>query len=263
MREGYDGDDIYIMVEDEFQTIAQTYTAHLHHAEYKRLVKQAREAAPKALPEPTSPMSKEAKNRLQKLALQKRQKETLQQVMGPTSTEAEEEEVEEEEDKVIDLWSGTRLAPLMASGGLQKTSLIGLERMSSKTKAGMGFTRIQSGGHSIKDEADEDEGDQTRNGSESKTGHAQSTSHVLSSETSGSARSLAIHRRTGESSKEHPSASSSGQDGEPVLSENGRDEFRPRRLRPTTRPNQNGFLKRKSVEQDKQSRLEEVPMFII
>src|SRR4051812_31525888 len=30
MRDGYDGDDIFIMVEDEFQSIAQSYTAHLH-----------------------------------------------------------------------------------------------------------------------------------------------------------------------------------------------------------------------------------------
>ncbi|OQU99168.1 hypothetical protein CLAIMM_04840 [Cladophialophora immunda] len=139
MREGYDGDDIYIMVEDEFQTVAQSYTAHLHHAEYKRLVKQARKAVPKALPEPTSPMSEKTKRRLKSAALQNKQKETLRRVIrGPVVDD------EEDEDKVTDLWSGTSLAPLMASNSQQKRSLVGLEGISSSTKAGMGLARSPS-----------------------------------------------------------------------------------------------------------------------
>lgn len=38
---GLDGDDIYVMVEDEFLATAQTFTQHLHQAEYHRLRKQA------------------------------------------------------------------------------------------------------------------------------------------------------------------------------------------------------------------------------
>ncbi|ETI20846.1 hypothetical protein G647_07189 [Cladophialophora carrionii CBS 160.54] len=141
MHEGYDGDDAYIMVEDEFQTVAQLYTAHLHHAEYKRLVKQARQAPPKALPAPTSPMSKEAKNRLRTAALEKRQKEILRRVTG---NKTREEGGEDEDDKEANLWSGTSLAPLMAGGSQQKRSLVGLEGISSSTKAGLGLTRSQS-----------------------------------------------------------------------------------------------------------------------
>jgi hypothetical protein len=37
MEEGLDGDDAYIMVEDEFQAVAKGFTQHLHHAEYVRL----------------------------------------------------------------------------------------------------------------------------------------------------------------------------------------------------------------------------------
>ncbi|KAF2219109.1 hypothetical protein BDZ85DRAFT_299069 [Elsinoe ampelina] len=54
MREGYAADDIYMMVEDEFQSTAKLYTQHLHHAEYKRLQRLAREreaAAPARPPD--------------------------------------------------------------------------------------------------------------------------------------------------------------------------------------------------------------------
>ncbi|EXJ94149.1 hypothetical protein A1O1_02542 [Capronia coronata CBS 617.96] len=280
MREGYDGDDIYVMVEDEFQTIAQSYTAHLHHAEYKRLVKQAREAAPKALPEPTSPMSKETKNRLKSMTLQKKQKNTLQQVLGPTPTEIEED-TEVAEDKVVDLWSGTSLAPLMANTVQQKTSLIGMERMSSKTKAGMGFTRRQSGGDFIEDAVDDkdDEEDEDEDGlditrkprrtppgeSESMTDGFGLTSRVLSSELPTRRHDSSAQRGSEASVKKSAAASSSGLGREPAVLEDGMDELGlpMRRPRPTPRAARNGFLKRKAEEQDKQSRLEDVPMFII
>lgn len=37
MREGYNADDIWMMVEDEFFSTAQSFTQHIHHAEYVRL----------------------------------------------------------------------------------------------------------------------------------------------------------------------------------------------------------------------------------
>jgi hypothetical protein len=138
MHDGYDRDDIYIMVEDEFQTVAQSFTAHLHQAEYKRLVKEAKEAGPKALPEPTSPISKQAKNRLQATKLKKRQDDTLRRTGIVRTTAAEEDE-----ENLTDLWSGTSLAPLMISGSQEKRSLVGLQGMSSSTKAGHGITRSQ------------------------------------------------------------------------------------------------------------------------
>jgi hypothetical protein len=139
MHDGYDRDDIYIMVEDEFQSVAQSFTAHLHQAEYKRLVKEAKEAGPKALPEPTSPMSKQAKNRLAAAKLKKRQDDSLRWTGSLRTTGADEEE----EEELADLWSGTSLAPLMVSGSQEKRSLVGLQRMSSSTKAGLGITRSQ------------------------------------------------------------------------------------------------------------------------
>ena len=44
MMSGYDRDDIYMMVEDEFQSVAQDFTRHLHRAEYRRLRQRAKEA---------------------------------------------------------------------------------------------------------------------------------------------------------------------------------------------------------------------------
>ncbi|KAK4574561.1 hypothetical protein LTR86_001402 [Recurvomyces mirabilis] len=49
MQEGYDADDIWIMVEDEFYTTAQTFTQHIHHAEYVRLKKLAKARGAKTL----------------------------------------------------------------------------------------------------------------------------------------------------------------------------------------------------------------------
>jgi hypothetical protein len=45
MKEGLAGDDIWVMVEDEFLATAKAFTAHLHHAEYQRLKALARPGA--------------------------------------------------------------------------------------------------------------------------------------------------------------------------------------------------------------------------
>ncbi|EMC91695.1 hypothetical protein BAUCODRAFT_152089 [Baudoinia panamericana UAMH 10762] len=42
MREGYDADDVWMMVEDEFYSTAQSFTQHIHFAEYVRLKKLAK-----------------------------------------------------------------------------------------------------------------------------------------------------------------------------------------------------------------------------
>lgn len=143
MRSGYDDDDVYIMVEDEFQSLAQSYTAHLHEAEYLRIKREARSKR-KALPEPTSPMSKEAKRRLQSAALQRKQNEVLDQAVGKTPTE-------QDEDRTADLFSGTSLASLMAQSSQQKRSLVGLERVQSSTRAGLGYSRPRPPRSSIHD----------------------------------------------------------------------------------------------------------------
>jgi hypothetical protein len=273
MHEGYDADDIYIMVEDEFYTVAQTYTAHLHLAEYKRLVKQAREAPPKALPEPKSPMSRQAKQRLKSDALQLKQKDTLQKVLGSTSMETEEEE-EEEEDKVADLWSGTSLAPLMAGGNQEKTSLLGLERMSSNTKAGMGFVRPPGGsgssgralGHGDLARAATTSGTSSARAREKGPSFADaisSTGKTNSSRMSSARRPDVLADGRSEPLRVRDVSSEVQAQNDHETTAPSWDDSGIRRPRPTPKAN-GSFLKRKlDKEQEKRSRLEEIPMFII
>jgi hypothetical protein len=139
MHEGYDADDIFMVVEDEFQTVAQSFTHHLHHAEYVRMKKKARMASP---PTPTIPldgMRAETKNKLEAKNLSSRQNRAIKDMIGVTGLASPEEE---EEEKANDPWQGTSLAGLMSTDGTQtRTALIGLEQIPSSTRAARGFGR--------------------------------------------------------------------------------------------------------------------------
>ena len=129
MRPGYEADDIYIMVEDELQAIAQTFTHHLHAAEYKRLKKKAREAPPRTtgmLPRLSPNAPREVKRKFEVMALQDQQKSVLS---------------EDAEDKARDPWLGTSLAGLMGSSSQPKKPLIGSQDIQSSTRAANGFGR--------------------------------------------------------------------------------------------------------------------------
>jgi hypothetical protein len=134
MHDGYDQDDIYIMVEDEFHTVAQSFTHHLHHAEYKRLQKKAREVPPRACPTPTSNMSFGTRQKLQARNLHEKQSSALEDITKDANTE-------EMEEKVDDPWSGMHLAGLMQCSGRPRTALVGLEKIPSSTRAAKGFGR--------------------------------------------------------------------------------------------------------------------------
>lgn len=142
MRAGFDEDDAWMMVEDEFQTLAQSFTAHLHHAEYKRLVKKARDAPKKRLPEPVSPMPNATKRKLQRQALEQQQEEGLDRVIPKVNGDLSEEA---EDEKIEDPWKGTSLARLMVAGSQEKRSLKGLEKLPSSTRAARGYQQSFSG----------------------------------------------------------------------------------------------------------------------
>ena len=137
MVEGYDHDDIYIMVEDEFHSVAQTFTQHLHHAEYQRLKKKARDAAPPKF-RPTDQMRAEVKKKLEARVLHAKQKDAVRNITNGINLSAEEEDEEQDDDP----WLGTSLAGLMTDANVQKrTALVGLEKMQSTTRAAKGFGR--------------------------------------------------------------------------------------------------------------------------
>ncbi len=136
MAEGYDGDDIYIMVEDEFHSVAQTFTQHLHHAEYQRLKKKARDTAPPTF-QPTEQMRAGMKKKLEARALHARQKDAVRNITNGINLS-----VEDDEEQDDDPWLGTSLAGLMTDAHYpKKTALVGLEKMQSTTRAAKGFGR--------------------------------------------------------------------------------------------------------------------------
>jgi hypothetical protein len=139
MHEGYDADDIFMVVEDEFQTVAQSFTHHLHHAEYVRMKKKARTASLPTSTIPLNGMRAETRNKREAKNLSSRQNRAIKDMIGVTGLASPEDE---EEEKANDPWQGTSLAGLMSQGGTQtRTALIGLEKIPSSTRAARGFGR--------------------------------------------------------------------------------------------------------------------------
>ncbi|KAI5203944.1 hypothetical protein E4T39_03989 [Aureobasidium subglaciale] len=132
MRQGWDNDDGWRMVTDEFMATAQCFTAHLAHAEYRRQKELARKreqalGGADAIARPVvGGLSKEGQ----------RKKEGELQRAAVRAVVGEEEEEEEP-------WLGTQLAGLMMSprkrGGLMPIAVVGR----SATRAAAGFDRAR------------------------------------------------------------------------------------------------------------------------
>jgi hypothetical protein len=137
MHEGYHADDIFMMVEDEFQAVAQTFTRHLHHAEYVRMKKKARTAPPKVISQPHHGMRAEAEKKLEAKHLHKRQTSAVKSMARKAEGSSTDDE---EETRGNDPWQGTSLAGLMANDSPRKrTALVGLQQIPSTTRAAKGF----------------------------------------------------------------------------------------------------------------------------
>ncbi|KAI7977190.1 hypothetical protein EIK77_005395 [Talaromyces pinophilus] len=137
------------MVEDEFYAIAQQFTRHLHHAEYVRRKKQAKKMNASVLREMERPtdgttrMSNATLRRKESERLHERQRKGLEPtVRRPEDSDdvpAEEVEMDdEEEEREDDPWYGTSLHTFMTSPRKNR-SLVGLEKIRSKTRAAAGF----------------------------------------------------------------------------------------------------------------------------
>ncbi|KIV92456.1 hypothetical protein, variant [Exophiala mesophila] len=270
MHDGFQADDIYMMVEDEFQTVAQSYTAHLHQAEYKRLMREARNKPSKPLPEPASPMSKTAKNRLKSVILQKKQKDALRQVMG---TDLQDQQ---DADDVVDLWSGTSLAQFMSGNSQGKTSLIGLERISSTTKAGSGFARTDANQSRLQHEPRKQSTTSSALSVTHRLKHDQDSSHPhpsssLSVPAQPGASTSRSHRTNSKDTTKTSLYLSNGEDDLFINRQQSTDEsIRGGPSRLSTRLNrgdgrkaQNGRSSIQEKEADRKARLAQVPMFMI
>lgn len=125
------------MVEDEFYAIAQTFTQHLHYAEYIRRKKDAKaQSAAKigAIERPTdgkTPMSKELQRKKEAEARAARQKAGVEEV-------ASQDDNDDTDDDDDDTWAGTHLHGLMTSPSKPR-SLLGSHMLKSSTRAAAGF----------------------------------------------------------------------------------------------------------------------------
>ncbi|ODH13518.1 hypothetical protein ACO22_07174 [Paracoccidioides brasiliensis] len=149
MKEGLESDNQYIMVEDEFLATAQTFTRHLHHAEYVRRKKGAKLKNANALKDLARSaglkgtlgadirknMESEENAAQHNAAL-----EEFKRVAGRPPVDSEVEDgVGSEEDSDDDPWVGTSLQNLMNQKKHQ--SLVGLQGIRSASRAAVGFSK--------------------------------------------------------------------------------------------------------------------------
>ena len=156
MHDGLDGDDIYIMVEDEFLAIAKRFTQHLHHAEYVRLKNAAKTRNASTITTISRPtdsitaMREETKRRKVHEAKAAKQKSALEQLKTRAAATRPRTGSEEESDEDVatkdEIWAGTTLQGLMSSpsSSRQQMSLTGLQGVMSSTRAAAGFSKPQA-----------------------------------------------------------------------------------------------------------------------
>ncbi|KAJ5337984.1 hypothetical protein N7452_004712 [Penicillium brevicompactum] len=141
---GFDRDDMWVMVEDEFYAVAQTYTQHLHYAEYRRRRKEVKERHSTLAAEierPTderTPLPREVERRKENEAFRERQKVGLAQVANEPANKAGDDGDDGDDDQ---LWAGTHLQDFMSSPPKSR-SLFGLQSRKSTTRAAAGFGQV-------------------------------------------------------------------------------------------------------------------------
>ena len=150
MRPGLDADDIYIMVEDELLATAQLFTQHLHHAEYVRLKKEARNRNAATLDHITRPvdqftsMRKETRKQKEGEARAKKLKSGLDTALGEHShnnnRSTDSDENDDDLNEGDEPWQGTHLQRFMTESP-PKIGLTGLQGVTSNTRAAAGFER--------------------------------------------------------------------------------------------------------------------------
>lgn len=152
MLEGYDRDDIYRMVEDEFLAVARTFTKHLHRAEYERFKAHAKEwnvSTASTISRPVdsiTAMRAETKKKKEAEARDAKNKATLERLGNPAKRRRSDSDISdpEDQDKDIRSWKGTALQDLMRRGPKKnQSSLIGLGGIKSSTRAAAGYLKSE------------------------------------------------------------------------------------------------------------------------
>lgn len=140
MDEGMDHDDKYRMVEDEFLTVAQKWTVHLHAAEYKKqkkMVKARNAETIDSISRPvTGKMPDHTRRRVEGVAKSKAQRTAIEALLGK---KAAADETDSDEDGLP--YVGTSLHCLMDSPGKKAASLSKIASAKVTTRAAAGFQK--------------------------------------------------------------------------------------------------------------------------
>ncbi|PWY72191.1 hypothetical protein BO94DRAFT_539317 [Aspergillus sclerotioniger CBS 115572] len=198
-----------MMVEDEFYAVAQTFTQHLHYAEYLRRKKEAKlqnATAIQNIARPTdgvTPTSEEVRKKAAAAELSAQQKAGLQKLGNRPAVDSEEETEGPEEDRI---WAGTSLHDLMISPRKVR-SLVGMQGIKSSTRAAAGMQAAgtsRGSGDSVTDgaarEAEDDLLGETTGEDDDLDARTRTPTRPSRTQprSTSSLRSSSLHRATGE-----------------------------------------------------------------
>lgn len=137
MLEGLDEDDAFRMVEDEFLLVANTFTVHLHAAEYHRLKALARTRNAQAIRD----ISRPTVGIMTEAAL--RQRDVIDRAIAQRSGLSRAGAISpggvEDEDEENAPWKGTSLEGLMETHRMKPPTLARVVSNLSTTRAAAGF----------------------------------------------------------------------------------------------------------------------------
>ncbi|TEY68522.1 hypothetical protein BOTCAL_0118g00200 [Botryotinia calthae] len=138
MEEGREHDDKYRIVEDEFLTVAKSFTVHLHTAEYKRLGKIAKTRNADAINSISRPvvgrMPDATRRKAEEVARSKDQRNVLEKLIGK-----KEDGLSGDNDEETLPFVGTSLYGLMTSPKKRGISLMKISSPTKTTRAAAGF----------------------------------------------------------------------------------------------------------------------------
>ncbi|KAB8297642.1 hypothetical protein EYC80_001450 [Monilinia laxa] len=139
MEEGLENDDKYRIVEDEFLTVAKSFTVHLHAAEYKRLEKIAKSRNADAISSISRPvvgrMTDTTKRKTEEVTRSKDQRNILEKLVD----KKKEDGLSDGSDEETLPFFGTSLYGLMTNPKKREMSLMNISSPTRTTRAAAGF----------------------------------------------------------------------------------------------------------------------------
>lgn len=146
MNEGLTADDIYVMVEDEFYSTAQKFTAPLHRAAYERLKRLHRSRGAETL----ANIERATDGRTKQSTALRMKMEAEERAKKRRSAGLVEEDESDDDDEYMAV---PELAGLMTSsqGVATKKVLANVTKAKSNTRAAAGFSQSPNKGNKTKD----------------------------------------------------------------------------------------------------------------